>query len=168
MQKTEFMVMSKKEAVKYSYHLHKKQSVIISISNVGESRPCFSRQVHNGIRSICYLQFDDVEKGEENAITEKDAQKIAAFINRFKGEIPRIIVHCEAGISRSAGVCAAIMKYLTGSDIQIFKNPKYVPNMSCYRMLLDSLLCYVPEEEIQHKHKINMEVWMKRFERSFG
>ena len=156
MQKTEFMVMSKKEAVKYSYHLHKKQSVIISISNVGESRPCFSRQVHNGIRSICYLQFDDVEKGEENAITEKDAQKIAAFINRFKGEIPRIIVHCEAGISRSAGVCAAI------------KNPKYVPNMSCYRMLLDSLLCYVPEEEIQHKQKINMEVWMKRFERSFG
>ena len=63
-----------------------------------------------------------------------DAQKVCDFVKA--NDNVDIIVHCDAGISRSAGVAAAIMKYLTGSDMEIFKNGKYQPNMWCYRKVL--------------------------------
>ena len=51
-----------------------------------------------------------------------------------------MIVHCDAGISRSSGVAAAILKAKTGDDSQIFNNPKYRPNMRCYRIVLDEFM----------------------------
>ena len=50
------------------------------------------------------------------------------------------LVHCGAGQSRSAGVAAAILKWMTGSDAQIFDNRKYTPNMRCYRLVLEALM----------------------------
>lgn len=51
----------------------------------------------------------------------------------------QIIVHCEAGVSRSAGVAAALLKYAGEDQNQILKNPKYRSNMTCYRMVLNCL-----------------------------
>ena len=61
-------------------------------------------------------------------------------IPQFISDGSYVIVHCDAGISRSSGVAAAILKAKTGDDSQIFNSPKYRPNMRCYRIILDELM----------------------------
>ena len=73
-------------------------------------------------------------------IQKEDAEKIAAFVMINKHNGRRFIVQCDAGISRSAGVAAALMKYFNGDDSPIFDNPQYCPNMRCYRMVLEALM----------------------------
>ena len=140
-----FKVLSRSGAIAYSYKQNISKTEIISISDAYDSYPHFNDNLN--FSRILYLKFDDVEKGEPNCITTEDAKKITKFINTVNKSIEQIIVHCEAGVSRSAGVCAAIMKYLTGDDSEIFDNPKYCPNMTCYRAVLKEF--YSPKEEIR-------------------
>lgn len=49
-----------------------------------------------------------------------------------------LIIHCEAGISRSAGVAGALSKYILGDDSQFFRTP-YLPNRLVYKTLLNLL-----------------------------
>ncbi|HVH42669.1 MAG TPA: hypothetical protein VM925_10005 [Labilithrix sp.] len=51
--------------------------------------------------------------------------------------VERIVIHCDAGISRSAAVAAALSRALRGDDTEFFTG-KYKPNMRVYRLLLDS------------------------------
>lgn len=46
-----------------------------------------------------------------------------------------MVLHCDAGMSRSPGVAAALSKVLVGDDSQFFK--RYRPNMRVYRTLLE-------------------------------
>jgi len=56
-----------------------------------------------------------------------------------------VLVHCEAGISRSAGVAAALAAFFNGDDRPYFEARHsdggrcYVPNRRVYRMLLIEL-----------------------------
>jgi len=51
-----------------------------------------------------------------------------------------VVVHCEAGISRSSGVAAALSKHFNGDDTVFFSNAsKYLPNRLAYRLLLNCL-----------------------------
>lgn len=51
-----------------------------------------------------------------------------------------VVVHCEAGISRSAGVAAALSKHFKNDDSMFFNNAsKYLPNRLAYRVLLNTL-----------------------------
>lgn len=49
-----------------------------------------------------------------------------------------VVCHCEAGISRSAGVAGALAKHFNGDDSKFFKSP-YLPNRLVYRTLLNLL-----------------------------
>ena len=111
--------------------------VIISISPSWSDEPPFNENNH-AIREILYLFFDDEETGQ-NAITEHDAKGIAEFVNKWWNSIDQIVVHCDAGVSRSAGVAAAILKHFTDDDTQIFNDVRYCPNMACYRKVLNAL-----------------------------
>lgn len=71
-------------------------------------------------------------------MTDEDGVRIRDFLER-NSNIQSIIVHCDAGQSRSAGVAAAILKAKTGSDMQIFKRAFYKPNMHCYRITLNHI-----------------------------
>jgi hypothetical protein len=55
------------------------------------------------------VSFWDIEEevGEYKPISEKEAFEIANFISKYKNEIgktKKVLIHCSAGISRSAGV----------------------------------------------------------------
>ena len=49
-----------------------------------------------------------------------------------------VVVHCEAGISRSAGVAGALAKHFLGTDKEFFTYP-FLPNRLAYRLLLNAL-----------------------------
>lgn len=132
-----FTVLSRSSAIAYSYRNDIPKTEIISISEIYDMFPEFND--NRKIKRILKLKFDDTEIGEPNHITREDARKIAEFVKSIMPDTEQIIVHCTAGISRSAGVCAAILKYLKGDDSEIFDNPKYFPNMTCYRMVLEVL-----------------------------
>lgn len=161
-------VMSRAEAIRFTHRNVsmnndniKNHYFIISISNKFDERPCFASDPD--CKGICYLNFDDVEKGEKNCITEHDIDLLVYFlVKAFKKnpQVENLIVHCEAGVSRSAGLAAALMKFYNDDDMPIFNNPKYCPNMTVYRMVLERLMGrIVDEKEIKTKEEKNIALW---------
>lgn len=142
-------VMSRDEAIRYCYKKHDNTVVMISISDPYITYPnspfCTES---NKVITILPLFFTDADKpgkdvynrqvSENDLITEFDAQHIKRLLNLHPDT--DVIVHCDAGISRSSGVAAAILKAKTGDDSQIFNSPKYRPNMRCYRIVLNELM----------------------------
>jgi len=61
-------------------------------------------------KNICILEFEDTKRPIKNAVIFSDyhAKKIIAFLNKMRDKT--IIVHCFAGISRSAAVAFFIHK----------------------------------------------------------
>ena len=132
-------VKNKRDAVKASYHLSGK-TAIISINNVADAMYPARFNHCEELVDVLSLFFDDVLREESGAMTKEDAVKIKDFLKKVLPNIEYLIVHCSAGVSRSAGVAAAIMKVVTGSDMGIFDNPKYRPNNHCYRTTLNELI----------------------------
>ena len=136
------LVMSREHARRWSYE--NKDGIPTAIISITDPHSPINRfdgaglRGHpNGIKSILRLQFADVDRGSPGCITSWDAESIVRFVNRNLDKVERLIVHCEAGQSRSAGVAAAILKYLTGDDTQIYDDSKYTPNSTCYREVLN-------------------------------
>ena len=140
--------MSRREACWYCEEPHDEESVIISISDPRmwyESTPFISSE--NKVIDILDIMFSDADRpgldvygneaGVEDLMSDEDARRVAEFVVKYRGK--NIIVHCDAGISRSAGVAAAITKHLTGDDSKIFNSQMRHPNMLCYRKTLEAL-----------------------------
>lgn len=137
----EIFVLSQKSAELYAQDKHKTHSAIISITSVGDDLAKIKPSKQNNIDYICRVQFDDTDRHTENAITTEQGKSISDFVKIIENsKVPRLIVHCGAGQSRSAGVAAAIMKYTYGNDLEIFSKPMYHPNMLCYRTVLNALM----------------------------
>ena len=143
-----FAVMSRENCKKWCYQKHVDKSLIISISDNWAAPNKVFESKDNRVVDILRLYFDDIDCERRDlfhGMTDADAQKIADFIAKHKANfgnssesIQKIIVHCNAGVSRSAGVCAAISKYLTGDDEAFFAGG-YRPNMFCYSKVLKAL-----------------------------
>ena len=159
-------ILNRKEAKKFSCESHDFKTAIISITDTDKADVIFEKNEANGIRAVLRLKFDDVERDykNEHCITKEDAENIVKFVNKNKNKVDKFIVHCEAGVSRSAGVGAAIMKALNGDDWDVFKNPLKCPNMKCYRTVLNAFIDagYFdedPMEEIKFKEETNIAKW---------
>ena len=118
--------------------------VIISISTVGDNAPNFHE--NHSIKQILCCFFNDLEANDKDKfpqtvfINEDVARGIANFAKEWWDKVDQIVVHCDGGVSRSAGVAAAILKYFTGDDGEICDNPNFYPNMLVYRMVLNALM----------------------------
>ena len=96
------------------------------------------------ILSLCFADADepgpdiyDYDAKVEDLMCDEDAAQVVEFLRTYPDT--DVIVHCDAGISRSAGIAAAILKHTIGDDSSIFKNGLYAPNMWCYQKTLDAL-----------------------------
>ena len=159
-------ILNRKEAKKFSCESHDFKTAIISITDTDKADVIFEKNEINGIRAVLRLKFDDVERDykNEHCITKEDAENIVKFVNKNKNKVDKFIVHCEAGVSRSAGVGAAIMKAINGDDWVVFNNPTMCPNMKCYRTVLNAFqdagyFDEDPMEEIKFKEETNIVKW---------
>lgn len=147
--KVEVTVISREAAVQYCKEKHNRDAVIISISDPSieyDEAPFCSKE--NRVSAVLPLSFSDadgpgkdvygLDVDEEDLMNDEDAVKIARFVNENRDKL--IIVHCDAGISRSAGVGAAIAKYFTGNADTFFNSGRYSPNMWCYSKTMMALL----------------------------
>ena len=132
-------IFNRTKAVKESYRELEKSKVIISISDPDKSRANLNRE-NDSIKAKLFLFFYDIDKTTQDIfkgydpMAESDAEKICEFVNSWQDKVDEIWVNCEAGISRSAGVAAAITEHLGMDSSVIFDNTRYLPNMYCYRL----------------------------------
>lgn len=115
---------------------------------------------------VLYLQFDDVDNENVAGCTPMDetqAQLIADFVDEFRAtDANRLVVTCTAGISRSAGVAAALHEALgweirNAYESDVFSDGKFSPNMRCYRMALRAMGCDVKPEELERLWQTAMD-----------
>lgn len=94
-------------------------------------------------KDVLRLEFDDIDHpvyllgGLKCKMFEKeDAVKILEFFNKYRDRYEYMIVHCDAGISRSAAVVAALTKIQGQSDGDYFGR-RYIPNRRVYSFILE-------------------------------
>lgn len=127
-------VLSKSEA---SYFHSDAPWACISIASVENTWPEIDDKNRLG---ILRLNFWDTNHITEKSFTEEHASQILDFVDKFWDDIDLLMVHCEAGISRSSGVASAIelIKNGRGADNYYFdQNTHYIPNTLVYKTLLN-------------------------------
>lgn len=124
---------------------------IISISSHDKGIVQFSCKSLN-------LQFDDVLEGEPHCMTEENANKIVEFV---KSTSLPITAQCEGGVSRSAGVAAAIEEFYNKTISDLWKDGVHAPNEWCYKLVLNSFGIPVSEEKIQQLVNLNTLALLK-------
>lgn len=132
------IVMNRAQASSYSYADKGIKTAMISITDVNKEDNDIKIDKDNVAFLLRRKFLDVVDPEDPNSITIEQAMEIAKFVMRHKKSVRQIIVHCEGGISRSAGVAAAILKYLNNNDSEIFDSPKYCPNILAYRRVLEA------------------------------
>lgn len=91
----------------------------------------------NGWHSVLKLSFDDTMPSrlyEENVVhmTETDAQQIVQFVRNLPSEVNGVLVHCRAGVSRSA----AVAKWIAGEYRIPFDRSYDKFNTYVYKLLI--------------------------------
>ena len=150
-------VMSRDNAVRYTKDNNIPPTIIISIRNIGDLAPEFWNNPY--IYDICYLEFDDVEEGVL-AMSLDQACETLEFVEKWLEEDVDIVVHCSAGVSRSAGTAAALMLLVNGDDSPIFNSSRYAPNMNCYRKVLTAAGYSYTEDELGEKYQHQFDLWL--------
>jgi predicted protein tyrosine phosphatase len=130
--------------------LIKTPHAIISITDPDSDLPAFAPN-ENRI-AILSLRFYDLEDISDQMETKdaveylsqfgdglfKDVQaaEIVHFVEHIKDRVKGILIHCHAGVSRSAAVAAVIELMLNGSNERVFNDRRYSPNLYVYTKLL--------------------------------
>ena len=134
-----YKIMSREACERYCKQKHDRSSVVISIKSTWDrvDPKVFANDI-NGVKHILFLAIDDIEAEDDPrfAMNEDQGKIVADFVNAYYDETDRIIIHCDGGISRSAGVGAAIMRVKEGSDYPVFRSRRKSPNMTCYLVTL--------------------------------
>jgi predicted protein tyrosine phosphatase len=93
--------------------------------------------------AILNLTFHDVDSlkiandYKLSAFTPEMAKQILKWAKTImEADIDLIIIQCNAGISRSSGVAAALSLIVNGDDGWVFDDKRYLPNRLVYRTIL--------------------------------
>lgn len=101
--------------------------ICISIRSVGSSQPRLS----DAFQEVLYLEFDDCEERDEprfRSLSHLQAEMVFELLSTNL-EADRLVVHCEAGISRSVSLASAIV------DVMNIR----APNRTVYTRALEAL-----------------------------
>ncbi len=132
-----FDIMSQRDAVAFSQNQDILKTAIISICDPDDGAVKLSPNPN--IFAVLHLNFYDSEEKIFGSMTRSDADKIVGFVKSLPADVEQLVVHCTEGISRSAAVCAALMRWLEGDDSEIWSDIRYRPNIRCYRLVIDAV-----------------------------
>lgn len=133
-----FTVLNRKKAITYQ---PSSSAILIGIAtpyNPNRPHPPY----YGTYKDILKLKFHDIDREEPEVagnfynpvfFSKEDAQTILKFVDKWINQVEEIVVHCDAGRSRSAGVAAALSKIYTGNDMRFFR--EFTPNMHIYRTI---------------------------------
>lgn len=155
--RTRFRVLSRKAARKHSKKKNLQNCVIISINDTYDTPNQFHPNAN--IKDVLYLSFNDVSSVDNDCMSPEHAKAILDFVHKWHGKVELIIVHCRAGKSRSSGICAAIMRVLGYDDREIFANPRFCPNMHCYKLVLKAHYGKYCVRDISKRAFMNFSSW---------
>lgn len=88
--------------------------------------------------ALLQLYFLDHTTPGDNSMTQEQAQEILQFVESVQGQIECLLVHCDAGMSRSPAVAAAIAKIFIGEDEDKSYFQRYFPNYLVYKLILEA------------------------------
>lgn len=129
-------IMSQRRAVRASQDFTTR-TAIVSITAPGQSLPEFAGNPK--IIGIFRMQFWDIDspipgRPDFEPPKQGDFDGLKEFVDRMvQKRVQLFVVHCAAGISRSAATGAAISDYLH-LHADILHNPNYAPNRLVYRL----------------------------------
>ncbi len=69
-----------------------------------------------------------------------EAKDIASFVSQKINEGKDIICQCDYGISRSAGLAAAILERYAHKGLEVFTDYRYTPNLFVYNKVYRELM----------------------------
>ena len=156
----EIQVWNREQAIKNVKDISKK-AMVISITSSGDSFPIFQEQIDT---KVLFLQFDDVDANDKKykPMRPDQAQRTVDFVKENL-DVELCIVHCDAGVSRSAAVAAAIGKFINGDDMFIFGRPRFSPNAHVYHLMLNAFFGEYDRTEAFTKQNFNNEIWNFHF-----
>ena len=126
--------------------LDKYDTVLISIHD--PNRAIHPPEKVKGWHDVLQIQFWDVEHdiGNYKILTNEQGKTIREFIEKHKDK--KFMIHCAAGVSRSAGVGCAVecivnfdgskYDYQTGSS-DIKSHSRYSPNYTVFNKIINSI-----------------------------
>lgn len=132
-------IFSRQQAIKQSYTDFNGSKIIISISDPFNEKAKFNRTNHS-IKDVLYLSFYDISEetrsifGGYESMSPIDAVLIRDFVLKWQDKVDTVWVQCEMGVSRSAGIAAAVAEYFELDSSSILNNSNYYPNMLCYNL----------------------------------
>lgn len=164
-----FVVLNRRDAELYAAQSHKYKSIVISIYGSDEEPASIRSTPSNNIKLVRFVRFDDIDTNQKGLVLlgPNEALSILGAIEEAQfrfgvAGFDKIIVHCGAGLSRSAATAAALMYLLTGSDKEIYNNPKYRCNSWVYRMLLRAYEVLSTGENLDIKDTdLNVDYYIK-------
>lgn len=128
----QFIVLSGREIKHYNIE---EVHIVISITSPSSKHP--ELPIVDSRIGLLQLKFYDLDERATgySLFTKEQASAILNFFNYYKSKISTVICQCEAGISRSSAVAAALAKSIGQSDEKFFKY--YLPNRYVYRTILE-------------------------------
>ncbi len=113
--------------------------LVLSVTDPERPEAILAASPHQ--RAVLRLRFHDKGKGRPPVVgkvvmTPEDARAIISFVYAHLAEVELIVCQCEAGISRSAALAAALSRILQDEDHFFFEH--YAPNDWIYRTLLEA------------------------------
>lgn len=128
----QIVVLSCIEAVDYYCESH---WACISIATTEDEFVEIQRRRRRGLLQLAFADIDQRVDGYTLFDTDH-AHDILDFVTRHWDKVNTLMVHCEAGLSRSPAIAAAIARLKFGEDHEFFAEP-YIPNSLVYQTLLD-------------------------------
>lgn len=106
--------------------------VAISIICEGDF-PKLSKENRLAICKVAFWDTDVVVRGQPR-MTECQAEEILKFADEYWDKVETLLIHCDAGRSRSPAVAAALSRIKVGHDDGYFNS--HIPNRWVYGTLL--------------------------------
>ena len=114
---------------------------------------------------ILRLCFQDITDSRcSDPFQKEHAKQIVSFFERVQqnDQIGCIFVCCDAGISRSPAIAAALMREQGKNDDCIWSDTEYDPNPLVFRRLCHAFGHPVTSSELRKKLRLNTIAWRKK------